>query len=339
MSRAHTAPVLVALLVSGVGGPAPALGAWPGTNGRLAFDALSEQGMQQVRTSTVDGRRERVLARFPPLPIGLERKSGAPQWSPTGNRLLYQRIATGFETVAPNGRDRRTIETPFLWPAWSPSGREIVAVVATSHPYSLVRMRLDGSRRRRIRIPPVDSVAIPRWSPSGRWILYEVGTADGVFVWRVRPDGSGARRLVRGSKHTWAPDGRRFAYTNGRDIWSVRPDGSGRRRLSRGPDNTVVASLAWSPDGRRIALVRQAPADAHDTSTVATIPARGGRERRRFGGERYIGFVDWQPRRASARRTTRAGPSRRLTIGPSSRATCREDGAGIALFEPRRSRR
>jgi Tol biopolymer transport system component len=101
---------------------------------------------------------------------------------------------------------------------------------------------------------------------------------------------------VSGTSHTWAPDGRRFAYADRRDIWSVRPDGSGRRLLSRGRKNTIVVSLAWSPDGRRIAVVRQTPADAHDYSTVATIPAAGGRERRRFRTERFIGFVDWQPR-------------------------------------------
>jgi Tol biopolymer transport system component len=286
---------MLAVLVSGAGGAASAHAAWPGANGRLAFDTLGKPAVQ-VRTSTLEGRRQRVVARFPPLPIGLESKSGAPQWSPSGDRLLYQRIATGFETVSPNGRRRRTIKTPFLWPGWLPNGREIVAVDATSQPYSLVRMRLDGSHRRHIRIPPIGSVALPRWSPTGRWIIYEVGTREGVFVWRVRPDGSGARRVVRGRLHTWAPDGRRFAYARGGDIWSARPDGRGRRRLTRGPDNTIIAGLAWSPNGRRIALVRQAPADAHDTSTVATIPAIGGREWRRFGGERFIDLVDWQPR-------------------------------------------
>jgi hypothetical protein len=295
MLRPGRLAVVLALLVSGIASTPHARAAWPGANGRLAFDTLTRQG-NELHVSTLDRRHERVLARFPPLPVGLERKSGAPQWSPAGDRVLYQRMATGFETISPGGRDRRTIETPFLWPGWSPTGREIVAVDGTSHPYSLVRMRTDGSRQRRIPLPTVHGVALPRWSPSGRWILWQEGAPDGVFIWRIRPDGSGARRLVRGTLHTWAPNGKRFAYADGRDVWSVRPDGSGRRRLSHGPVDTVVAGLAWSPNGRRIALVRQAPADEHDTSTVATIPARGGRERRRFGGDRFIGFIDWQPR-------------------------------------------
>ena len=76
----------------------------------------------------------------------------------------------------------------------------------------------------------------------------------------------------------------------------MRPDGTGRRLLSRGLENTTIVSLAWSPNGRRIALIRQFPADGHDTSTVATISSRGGGERRLFGGERFINAIDWQPR-------------------------------------------
>jgi WD40-like Beta Propeller Repeat len=288
--------LVLVLLLAGAARPTPALAAWPGENGRLVFDTIvPEQGVQ-VRTGTLGGRHQRVLARFPPLPIGLERKSGDPQWSPGGGRVLYQRIATGFETISGRGGGRRTIKTPFLWPSWSPSGREIIAVDATARPYSLVRMRADGSRPRRIPIPSLDSIALPRWSPSGRWILFEEGSPAGVFVWRVRPDGSGARRLVRGRVHVWAPNGRRFAYADGREVWSMRPDGGGQRRLSRGRPNTIVASLAWSPDGRRIALVRQAPADSHDSSTIATLPSGGGRERRHFRTDRFIGFIDWQPR-------------------------------------------
>jgi Tol biopolymer transport system component len=284
-----------ALLVAALVCATPALAAWPGTNERLAFDTYAPG--KQVRTSTIDGRRQRVVAHFDFLPpIGLQSHSGVPQWSPSGDRLLYQRLGSGFEIARTDGRGRRLIKTPFLWPSWSPDGREILAVDATTTPYRLVRMRTDGSRRRHIRIPPDASVALPRWSPTGRWILYEEGTPEGVFITHVRPDGTGLRSLAQGRLYSWSPDGRRFAYATGREIWSMQPDGGGRRRLSRGRENTAVVSLAWSPDGRRIALVRHAPEDEHDTSTVATIPAGGGREKRMFGGERFIGLIDWQPR-------------------------------------------
>jgi WD40-like Beta Propeller Repeat len=207
--------------------PSPALATWPGANGRIAFGTLNEHGTQ-LRTSTLEGHRERVLARFKPLPIGLERKSGFPELRPDGWRVLYQRLGTGIETIRDDGRGRRTLRTPLLFPGWSPDGRELVAVEADPEPYALVRLRRDGSRKRRFAVPPAGSLALPRWSPSGRWILFEHGTSEGPSVWRVRPDGSGMRRIARGTLHTWAPGGRRFAYTDSRDIWSIRVDGRGR---------------------------------------------------------------------------------------------------------------
>ena len=286
---------LLACLAGSLVAPQSAPASWPGANGLLAFDTYDPG--KQVRTRVVGTRRERVVVRFRPIPLGLQSHSGIPQWSPDGSRLLVQRIGSGFEIVRPNGRRMRLIKTSWLWPSWSPDGREIIAVDGDTTPYRLVRMRADGSRIRHIRIPPEAGVAVPRWSPDGRWILYEESREEGDFITRIRPDGTGLRRLVRGiGRYSWSPDGRRFAYAAGRQIWSMRPDGSGRRLLSRGRDNTTVVSIAWSPDGRRIALVRQTPADAHDSSLVATISATGGRERRLFGGERLIGPIDWQPR-------------------------------------------
>ncbi len=288
---------LVALTACALGA-VPAGAAWPGANGRLVFNTTEDDEYRLVSTD-IHERHKRVLARFPPLPSGLQRTSGLGQWSPSGARVLYQRVATGFETVAADGSRKRTLRTGMLWPSWAPNGREIVAVAEDggASPAMLVRLRPDGSRLRRIPTPPSETgLAIPRWSPSGRWILYEQSSSHVRYIWRVRPDGTGARQLVAGWSYSWAPDGRRFAYADGREIWSMRPNGTGRRRLSRGLDNTTIVSLAWSPNGRRIALVRQFPADEHDTSTVATISARGGGERRLFGGERYINAIDWQPR-------------------------------------------
>ena len=134
-----------------------------------------------------------------------------------------------------------------MWPGWAPGGRKFVAVDDSEVPRSLVLMRVDGGLERRIAIPPAEHVVFPRWSPAGRWIVYQQATEVGPFLWRVRPDGSDARRLGGGELATWAPSGRRIAYTDGRDIWSMRPDGSGRRRLSRGPDGTDVGGLAVVP--------------------------------------------------------------------------------------------
>ena len=139
----------------------------------------------------------------------------------------------------------------------------------------------------------MNSVAWVRESPSGRWIAYQDDTNGD--VWRSRPDGTRARRLAHGQLPSWSPDGRRVAFRAGPDIRSIRPDGTGLRTLVRGPRDSSIAGLAYSPDGRQIAYIRQYPADAHDRSVMCTAPSRGGRERERFQSDHFMGSVDWQP--------------------------------------------
>ncbi|HEV7825557.1 MAG TPA: hypothetical protein VGP02_11670 [Mycobacteriales bacterium] len=108
----------------------------------------------------------------------------------------------------------------------------------------------------------------PRWSPDGRRLAFLRGTD----LWVAAGDGSSPTRVARGAGGpAWSPDGRWLAYV-GDDgtLWRIRsdaPSGAPVRVLDThlvltplpGDPSTVRGlahdtSVAWSPDGARIAF-------------------------------------------------------------------------------------
>ena len=70
----------------------------------------------------------------------------------------------------------------------------------------------------------------------------------------------------------WAPGWRAHRiYTSDRgdsfDIWSIRPDGTGNQRLTDGPQDETLP--VWSPDGGRIAYIRETGQSYGEAALVA----------------------------------------------------------------------
>lgn len=91
-------------------------------------------------------------------------------------------------------------------------------------------------------------------------ILFVRETAKGEAVYLMSIDSRDVRRLVEGTSPRWSPDGSRFAYVVddyektrycGTSIWVMNPDTGARRRVAN--SESGVCSLAWAPDGVRLA--------------------------------------------------------------------------------------
>jgi Tol biopolymer transport system component/DNA-binding SARP family transcriptional activator len=131
-------------------------------------------------------------------------------------------------------------------PSISPNGRYVAYAGGTP---SRIYLRQQGSRPIALvepdTFPPQQR---PRWSPDGTRLAFDAGRR--IFV--IPALGGVPQQIVsQGWSPTWAPDGQRIAYAFGDTIF-VRDVRGGRPR----PLAIVIqpAELAWSPDGRWIAL-------------------------------------------------------------------------------------
>jgi Tol biopolymer transport system component len=117
----------------------------------------------------------------------------------------------------------------------------------------------------------MDAVAVA-WSPDGRRLAVTAAPTDDepsgrLFV--VNADGQGPKEIARLDEryvHTvaWSPTGDLIAFVGMEqssglaDLYVVNPDGSGLRSLAQGEN----LGLAWSPDGRRLAVALSEPSSS-----------------------------------------------------------------------------
>ncbi|MEV4436910.1 hypothetical protein [Streptomyces sp. NPDC049555] len=122
-----------------------------------------------------------------------------PNWSPAGDRLVFQRRATGggewaLYTIGADGTGLRRITSApgeHTDPSWSPDGRWVVfsSTAGGLEQPQIFAARADGSGTP-VRITRNDATydGAPSWSPDGHWIAFESHEGDEdrpTSLWRI----------------------------------------------------------------------------------------------------------------------------------------------------------
>lgn len=310
LAAASTA-LLVALVGMAPLTPPPAQGAWPGPNGMIAYvggsGGFSPDHQLYVVNPDGTGRHRLTSAGG----NGIFRPAWSPNGN---RLLAWeQEMFNGpGTTVALNadGTGRTPVSTEAIKASWSPDGSKVVYVAVAGEFEQVVTMAANGTGRTQLTTIPTYKW-IARWSPSGNRIAFgsshHSSSADpddwtgGISV----IDSTGGNRVkvvdVNGyvDKLDWSPDGTKIAFiAQPCNLVPVDPDpsldcehGFGGPGPEFHPNIYVVTvatgavahatldrrgwtSVAWSPDGSRLAATVNVGAGGDPA--VVTLPAAGG---------------------------------------------------------------
>jgi TolB protein len=320
MSRhSHAFTVACVLGVGGLAaGVSPALGAFPGENGRIVFDSARHGGDIDVWTMRADGSD--------PLPLtdNSHAFDGVANWRADGRKIAFMSdretpsnpatppdFDPDFEIFVMNADGSNQMQITFNElddeePAWSADGERIVFqrdfVPAEGEvDYELFTIKADGSRETRLTNSPGVSEVEPNWSPDGRRIAFvsDRDLDDNDEIYTMRPDGSGVRRLTFNKnafdgRPNWSPDGRMIAFQSATgddspDIFTMPADGGDRTLLAS--SDGFDGHPAWAPDGRQIAFASDRGGDPE----VFTMRADGNDPVNLTQNHKFDAAPDWQP--------------------------------------------
>ena len=194
-----------------------------------------------------------------------------------------------------------------LAPVYSPDGAFVAVVPSAAAPAQVAILRADGSGVQRIDVPATVLSGVD-WLPDGRPVAYGVRERDGasgrVFV--IGPDGAAHEAI-------WRPKGARAWSARGSVAIAhvggiyVRKRASDVARLVLPNGRRFTYALPdWSPDGRRLAVVRSDTTTS--LQTIVTVSADGGDRRvvvRSTGSGCAFGDVVWSPNGKRIAYTTR----------------------------------
>ena len=185
--------------------------------------------------------------------------------------------SSGINTLEPDGSDlsKLTDGTPLAWrPIWSPDGTEM----AFSHRAGFLVVR--------------HATSVERFSIEGFSVM--------------NADGSDPRKLYKrqrtwGFGPTWAPDGKKLAFSSGgppldtHDIYTMNPDGSNLTNLTK-PPGLNESYPDFSPNGSKICFTHYGTGTQKATPGIYVMDADGSNPTLLANDESGAGAeCDWSP--------------------------------------------
>ncbi len=246
----------------------------------------------------------------------------APNWTPDGSALIYNRsgraegwgglyrfdLATRQSTLIDTGVANRNNNDHVLSFDGTMLGISDQSQ-ASGGRSTIYTVPVTGGAPKRI--TTLSPSYLHSWSPDGKSLIFTGGRNNEFDIYRIPAGGSGPEVNLTNSKGLddgpeFTPDGRYIYFNSDRtgtmQVWRMQPDGSGQEQVTNDEYNNWFPHI--SPDGKSIVII-SFPKDVSPTDHpyykrvyLRLMPIEGGTPRviaYVYGGQGTINVPSWSP--------------------------------------------